>query len=247
MLNNIRIILVATTHPGNIGAAARAMKAMKLARLYLVRPKMFPHVDATARAAGADDILATAKVTKSLEEALSGCHLVVGASARTRDLPLSIVTPHQAANKVIETIQKVNSEVAIVFGRESSGLTNEELQLCHYHLHIPTNPDFSSLNLAAAVQVVVYEIMQVYLQTNSAEATILPSKDYDTPATFEEMQLFYAHLQQALIDIGYLNSDNPRKLMPRLRRLFNRIHLEHLEVNILRGVLAAIQMNNDKK
>lgn len=242
MLKNIRIVLVATTHPGNIGAAARAIKAMGLQRLYLVQPKIFPHVEATARAAGADDILAQAVVVSSLEEALHDCHLVIGTSARTRDLPLTLLDPHQSAEKIVDAALEEQNEIAVVFGRESSGLNNEELQQCHYHLHIQTNPEFSSLNIAAAVQVVVYEIMRVY---NDKKSVLLADiKTYDDLATVQEMRLFYEHLEQVLIDIGYFDPQNPRRLIPRLHRLFNRVHLEHLEVNILRGILAAVQRKN---
>jgi tRNA (cytidine32/uridine32-2'-O)-methyltransferase len=245
MFKNIRIVLVATTHPGNIGATARAMKNMLLQRLYLVQPKIFPHVEATARAAGADNLLAQAIVVENLDEALRDCHLVIGTSARTRDLPLTLLDPRQAAEKVVAMLetqpsQKPN-EIAIVFGRESSGLSNEELQLCHYHLHIPTNPEFSSLNIAAAVQIVAYEIMQTYRAKVDAATTCSNIELYDALATNEEMRLFYEHFAQVLIAIGYLDPKHPKKLMPRLRRLFNRIHLEHLEVNMLRGVLADIQ------
>lgn len=243
MFKNIRIVLVATTHPGNIGAAARAMKTMGLQRLYLVQPKIFPHVEATARAAGADDLLAQAVVVSSLEEALRDCHLVVGTSARTRDLPLTLLAPHQSAEKIVDAALNKQNEIAVVFGRESSGLNNEELQQCHYHLHIQTNPEFGSLNIAAAVQVVVYEIMRVYNDKKSVPLADI--KTYDDLATVQEMRLFYEHLEQTLIDIGYFDPQHPRRLIPRLHRLFNRIHLEHLEVNILRGILAAVQRKNN--
>lgn len=229
---NIRIILIGTTHPGNIGATARAMKSMDLKNLYLVAPKFFPHVEATARAAGADDILAQAKVTATLDEALIGCSLIIGTSARTRALPLRVISPRECATIIHEKI--LSSDVAILFGRESSGLNNEELMRCHYHINIPTNPNFSSLNLASAVQIVAYEL---YSLTNAAIQQ--PSADDLAPA--EETTLFYNHLQQTLIDIDFLNSNCPRQLMQRLHRLFNRAMLEQKEVNILRGILAQIQ------
>jgi tRNA (cytidine32/uridine32-2'-O)-methyltransferase len=231
---NIRIILIGTTHPGNIGAAARAMKSMDLKKLYLVAPKFFPHVEATARAAGADDILAQAKVTATLDEALSGCNLIVGTSARVRALPLRIISPRECAEVIHKKFS--SSEIAILFGRESSGLNNEELMRCHYHINIPTNPDFSSLNLASAVQIVAYEL---YSLIN----TTIQQKPGDDLAQAEEIAMLYEHLQQTLIDINFLNPNCPRQLMQRLYRLFNRAMLEQKEVNILRGILAQIQQN----
>jgi tRNA (cytidine32/uridine32-2'-O)-methyltransferase len=233
MLTNIRIILVGTSHPGNIGAAARAMKNMGLSRLYLVSPKVFPHVDATARASGADDILANAVVTDSLAEALSNCKLVIGTSARLRDLPMPLFSPREAAAKAIAEAQQ--HELAIVFGRESSGLTNEELYCCHYQINIPTNAEYSSLNLGAAVQVVVYELYLASLakpQQNDQFNAELASAD--------EMELFFNHLQQTLFAIKFLKPTHSRKLMLRLRLLFNRARVDKNELNILRGILTAM-------
>lgn len=230
---NIRIILIGTTHPGNIGATARAMKSMGLKKLYLVAPKVFPHVEATARAAGADDILAQANVTATLDEALVGCNLIVGTSARTRALPLRIILPRQGAEIIRE--QFLNSEVAILFGRESSGLNNEELMRCHYHINIPTAADFSSLNLASAVQIIAYELYGIN------NTVLVEQLRNDELAPAEEIALLYKHLQQTLIDIDFLNPRYPRHLMQRLYRLFNRAMLEKKEVNILRGILAKVQ------
>jgi len=235
-MNNIRIVLVETTHPGNIGATARAMKSMGLNNLYLVAPKIFPHVDATARAAGADDILAKAKVTTTLSEALMGCNLVIGTSARLRALPLHLVSPRQCAEIVVK--QPSNTEIAILFGRENNGLTNEELLKCNYHINIPTNIEFTSLNLACAVQIIAYELYIVFEgKGNSVSKQLI----IDELAKAEDTALFYEQLQQILIAVDFLNPKNPRYLMRRLIRLFNRAILEKKEVNILFGILAKIK------
>jgi len=238
MLANIRIILVGTTHPGNIGAAARAMKVMGLSKLYLVKPKTFPHLDALVRAAGAEDVLDKAIVVDSLATALGDCSLVIGTSARKRALPIEILGPRQAAAKALSEVSSNN--VAFVFGRERTGLTNDELLTCHYHLNIPTVASYSSLNLAASVQVIAYEL---YLATTNFST---PKKmQYDELATANDMGLFYEHLQQTLIAIDFLDPTNPRHLMDRLRRLFNRARLEKIEINILRGILAAVQKTKE--
>jgi len=234
MKTNIRIVLVNTTHPGNIGAAARAMKNMCLQRLYLVEPQGFPNAEATARASGADDVLANAVVCDSLEQALGGCHFVVGTSARSRRISWPVSDPRQTAARVMQESQQ--GDVALVFGREHSGLTNEELEKCHYLVHIPTNPDYSSLNLAAAVQVLCYELMLFSPDENSHledEAREL--------ASAEEMESFFGHLEQTLVELEFLDANHPRKLMRRLRRFFNRARPDKTEMNILRGVLSAAQ------
>lgn len=236
MINNIRIVLVNTSHPGNIGAVARAMKAMELTNLYLVNPKVFPHVEATARAAGADDLLANANIVSSLAEALQNCELVFGTSARMRELPAMVVDPKAAAAK-ISTVKTSPINIAIVFGRENNGLTNDELQLCNYHIYIPTSANFSSLNIAAAVQIIAYEIkMALAQQINTTD-----NQRVDTLATADEILLFYQHLEQTLIKIKFLNPQKPRRLMQRLKRMFNRTHLEKKELNILRGILSAVE------
>jgi TrmH family RNA methyltransferase len=237
--NNLRIVLVETTHPGNIGATARAMKNMGLRRLVLVKPAHFPHAEATARAAGADDILAQAQVVNSLNIALQGCHGVLGTTARDRGLSGPELDPHQCALQVAEFCSQ--GEAALVFGRESSGLTNDELDLCHYRIRIPTNPAFSSLNLAAAVTVVVYEVRKVIeaavVQTPEPQSL----KPRELPASADEMANFYQHLEQVLLETGFLNPANPRHLMRQLRRLFNRSQPNKNEVNILRGMLTSVQ------
>jgi tRNA (cytidine32/uridine32-2'-O)-methyltransferase len=232
--SSIRIILVATSHPGNIGSAARAMKTMGLARLYLVNPNLNPYRKAHELAAGAYDILQNAVITDTLEEALLGCHLAIGTSARPRDLALPGVTPKGCAELVMT--QPDESEIAILFGREHAGLTNEELLHCHYHLHIPSDPTFSSLNLAQAVQIIAYELRMAGL---NPEALVKTTDSQ--PATSTEIELLYEHLEQVLIDIDFLKPSNPKRLLQRLRRMFNRTHLESTEVNILRGILTHVQ------
>jgi len=231
--SKIKIILVNPSHPGNIGAAARAMKTMGLEHLYLVKPKYFPHVDATARAAGADDILESAIITDSLADALKGSSVVFGTSVRLRDLSLPKVTPKEAAQIIIK---EEKHSVAIVFGRENNGLSNDELEQCNYHLYIPTNPNFSSLNLAAAVQLIAYEIKIIQ------QSIAPPATDVQKLANAEEMQSFYQHLQQILVMIKFLDLKNPRKVLSRLKILFNRARVQKNEINILRGILSAIQL-----
>lgn len=233
ILSNIRIVLVNTSHPGNIGAAARAMKTMGLSKLCLVAPKLFPHVKADEMASGALDILGQANVFDTIEEAIADCSLVVGSSARSRAIPWPMLSPRAFAEKAANESNTDN--IAIVFGREQSGLTNEELQLCHFHIQIPSNPDYSSLNIAAAVQVIAYELRVA--STIDKQASVWED-DY---VCAKDMQGFYKHLEQVLIQIDFLNPKVPRQLMPRLQRLFNRIRLERMELNILRGILRAIE------
>lgn len=233
MPSAIRIVLVNTTHPGNIGATARAIKNMGFARLYLVSPKSFPDQEAVARASGADDILQNATVTDSLEAALAGCHLVMGVSARQRALSWPVITPRQCAEQAAGV--HAEHEVAIVFGREHAGLSNDELAMCHYQVRIPCNADFPSLNLAAAVQIIAYECHLAACR----EEEVLPEQ-IDEPAAAEEIELFYRHLEQVLIEIDFLNPAQPRQLMRRLRRLFSRSRPDQNELNILRGILTAV-------
>ena len=233
--NRARVVLVGTTHPGNIGAAARAMKTMGLARLYLVFPKQFPSADATARASGADDLLYAATVCDSLDEALIGCGWVVGTSARVRHLSWPELNPRETARQALTQAQK--TDVAIIFGRENSGLTNEELERCHAMVRIPTDSSYGSLNLAAAVQIIAYELF-VAAKPQQDDAPTAPST---LPATAEQMAGLYEHLERTLIDIGYLNPAAPKHLMQRLRRLYNRAGIDQSEHNILRGILAASQ------
>lgn len=239
LLTNIRVVLVETTHPGNIGAAARAMKTMGLSQLVLVKPRYFPHAEATARASGADDILYNANVVEDYNSALHGCSLVLGASARRRGLSCPELEPRVAAQRAIATA--VETPVALVFGRESSGLSNDELDRCHAMVRIPSNPDYSSLNIAAAVQVLAYELRLAVL-AGETEHVEMPA-----PAPAEEMERFYLHLQEVLLETGFLNPANPRHLMRRLRHLFNRAQPDQNEVNILRGILSTMQATKSRK
>jgi tRNA (cytidine32/uridine32-2'-O)-methyltransferase len=233
MIQNIRIVMVSTTHPGNIGAAARAMKNMCLAELVLVAPREFPCAEATARASGADDVLASARVVDSLADAVSDCRIVIGASARLRSVAWPVVDPREAARLAASEARA--GAVSIVFGRESSGLRNDELDLCTHLVHIPTNPDYSSLNVAMAVQVLSYELMQ-------AAGGQLPAREENGPvASNAEMEGFFRHLEQALDEIGFTDELRAQKLLRRLRRLFHRAAPDSEEVNILRGILSAAQ------
>jgi tRNA (cytidine32/uridine32-2'-O)-methyltransferase len=234
MLKNIRIVLVDTSHPGNIGAAARAMKNMSLRQLHLVTPHNYPHQEATSRASGADDLLNDARVAGSLDEALSGCRLVVGTSARTRTIDWPVVSPREAAGKLVEEARQ--GDVALVFGRERSGLTNSELDRCTFLVHIPTNEVYSSLNLAAAVQILAYEIYLVQKQDMQVD----PGSQRDL-ASADMLQGFHEHLTQALDDIGFTDPRQSEKLLRRLRSLFQRARPDKDEINILRGILSAMQ------
>ncbi len=236
MLTNIRILLVATTHPGNIGAVARAMKNMGLTDLGLVTPKIFPSDDADARAAGAEDILRNAQVFESLDDALADRQLIIGASARLRRVAWPQLTPKQCAVKVVDT---PHLKTAILFGRERTGLSNEELERCHYLLHIPCNQAFSSLNVAAAVQVVAYELFQAALASDSNSPESVSDEEM---ANGEEMESFHEHLLETLYGIGFLHErKSSPTLIRRLRRIFNRSGLEKTDIHILRGILATIQ------
>lgn len=236
MLDNIRIVLVNTSHPGNIGASARAMKTMGLDQLYLVQPQDYPSAEATARASGADDLLARALVCADLDQALAGCRWVVGASARLRKITVPPLLPRDCARQARGESEQ--GTVALLFGREQSGLSNEELDRCHALVHIPTNPEYGSLNLAMAVQVLAYEVRMAHLE-NWAPPTDIGEQ---TPlAAVDEVERFYAHLEETLLELDFLNPDNPRQLMRRLRRLFGRVRLDQNEVNILRGILSAAQ------
>ncbi|MEJ2687494.1 MAG: tRNA (cytosine(32)/uridine(32)-2'-O)-methyltransferase TrmJ [Gammaproteobacteria bacterium] len=236
MLANIRIVLVNTSHPGNIGAVARAMKTMCLEQLYLVGPKTYPSAEATARASGADDLLARARVCDTLDEALAGCSLVAGASARSRAIPWPLIDPRACAARL--AARSASGPVALVFGREQSGLSNEELDRCQLLVQIPSNPEYGSLNLAAAVQVLAYELLQAH--RDGPQDTDGASMEHP-PATVDELEGFYRHLERTLVSLEFLDPDNPRHLMRRLRRLYHRAALDRNEVNILRGILSAIE------
>jgi tRNA (cytidine32/uridine32-2'-O)-methyltransferase len=236
LLSHIHIVLVGTTHPGNIGAVARAMKNMQMTSLKLVAPKIFPSADATSRASGADDVLSRAMVCDSLREAVADCQVVFGASARSRTISWPELTPRQCAEEIFT--RHPGEQIAIVFGREHSGLTNEELDMCRYLLHIPCNPNFSSLNLAAAVQVVCYEL---FVAAGSNERKTIGDRGECPLATAEQMESFYDHLHETLIDIDFTQPGRSTSIMRRLRRIYNRIELDTKEVDILRGILRMSQ------
>jgi tRNA (cytidine32/uridine32-2'-O)-methyltransferase len=235
--DNIRIVLVNTSHPGNIGGAARAMKNMGLHRLYLVAPRQFPDEQATWRAASAQDVLDDAVVTDTLEEAIGDCQFVVGTSARGRRIPWPLLDPRRCAAEV-NTVA-ADEQVAILFGREDRGLTNDELKVCNLHVNIPTSDQYSSLNLAMAVQILCYEI---HLQSVADTLPDQADAQWDTPfSTRQNMERFYTHLEETLIDLEFLDPAAPRQLMARLRRLYSRVRLDEMELNILRGILTETQ------
>lgn len=246
MLSSIKIVLVETTHPGNIGAVARAMKNMKMSNLWLVAPKIFPSADATSRASGADDVLAGATVCQTVQEAIADCELVIGTSARGRTISWPEITPRECAEKVL--IREPGKKVAILFGRENSGLKNHEMDLCHFLLRIPCNSAYSSLNIAAAVQVICYELF-VASGLAAQEEIVVGDKDEQQLATAEQMEMFYVHMAEALTDIGFMHPDKSKSIMRRLRRIYNRIQLDSKELDILRGILRMAQghkkRNND--
>lgn len=239
----IRVVLVGTTHPGNIGATARAMKTMGLARLMLVAPKARIDAEAEAMASGATDVLQSAQIVDSLDAALTGCHWVVGASARLRDAPHELMTVRQAAGQAIRELAAQEGEVALVFGREHAGLTNAELGRCHAHMVIPANPEYSSLNLAQAVQVTAYELRQALLEDEG----IPPAVELPTPAPHDAVENLLAHWQAALEGLGFLDPANPRHLMQKLRHLLQRARVTPNEVDILRGMLTAVQRHTHRQ
>lgn len=237
MLSNIRVVLVETSHPGNIGAVARAMKNMCLEHLVLVNPLDFPSPEADARASGAQDVLERASVVDSLEKAVGDCPLVIGASARKRSVLWDPLLPTQAAGMALQQAESV--PVALVFGRESSGLTAAELDRCTHLMHIPANPEYSSLNIAMAVQVLAYELRVQSLQ--EAEEGVGQEEDRAPAASMAQMEGLFTHLEQALMDFGFLQPGREGRIMQRLRRLFHRATPDEREVNILRGILSSAQ------
>ena len=248
LLAAVRIVLVGTTHPGNIGATARAMKNMGLRQLVLVAPKSFPDEEATARASGAEDVLQQAQVVDRLADALQGCVWVAGTSARSRALEKSVLTPRNLSPVLLDRVAQ--GPVALVFGRERTGLSNEELDLCHVHVQIPTAPDYASLNLGAAVQLLAYELRMAALErsTDSDDETnrSVPMEALDQPASSDMLEGLFAHLERALRGSGFLDPGNPRQLMRRLRRLFLRAEPEQREVHILRGMLSSFEPRTEK-
>lgn len=239
LLHSVRIVLVNTSHTGNIGSAARAMKTMGLSQLILVDPKDKPDGKASALAAGAGDVLANAKIVPTLEEAVADCGLVVGTSARSRTLPWPMLEPRECGEKLIS--EAPNYPVALVFGRENNGLSNEELQQCHFHVCIPANPEYSSLNLAAAVQTLSYEIRMAFLNKSQ-----FPEETNAYPHA-EDLERFYSHLEQTLSKTNFIIPQHPGMVMTKLRRLYNRARPDTQELNILRGILASIEKSIETK
>jgi tRNA (cytidine32/uridine32-2'-O)-methyltransferase len=235
MLERIKIVLVGTSHSGNIGSVARAMKTMGLSRLCLVQPKVELDGHAYALAAGASELLSSAEQFDSLAPAVAGCGLVVGASARSRTLSWPMLEPRACGELAIT--ESAQHEVALVFGRENNGLTNEELQLCNYHVCIPANPEYSSLNLAMAVQIVAYETRVAYL---AGQQSIAETAEIQYPSS-AQMENFYQHLEQTLDETGFIVRQHPGLVMTKLKRMFNRARPEEAEYNILRGILTSVQ------
>jgi tRNA/rRNA methyltransferase len=237
ILSGVRVVMSHTTHPGNIGAAARAMKTMGLSQLYLINPRHFPDPQATAMAAGADDILEQATVCGSIDEALSGVVFTVAMTARMRDISIEVKTPREAMPELLR--HAGNGPVALLFGTEMSGLTNEEMGKAQVLVNIPANPAYSSLNIAAAVQVMAYEL-SVSAQLHKPDVEVMPL------ATHEQLEGLYDHMERTLLEIGFFSTQNPGRMMQRLRRLYARARLEQEEINILRGILSVTTGYNDR-
>ncbi|PUW02972.1 tRNA (cytosine(32)/uridine(32)-2'-O)-methyltransferase TrmJ [Cronobacter sakazakii] len=244
MLQNIRIVLVETSHTGNMGSVARAMKTMGLTNLWLVNPLVKPDSQAIALAAGASDVIGNASIVDTLDEALAGCSLVVGTSARSRTLPWPMLDPRECGLKSVS--EATHAPVAIVFGRERVGLTNDELQKCHYHVAIAANPEYSSLNLAMAVQIIAYEVRMAWLATQDAQ-TPAPGEEETPYPLVDDLERFYGHLEQVLLSTGFIRPNHPGQVMNKLRRLFTRARPESQELNILRGMLASIESSRNEK
>jgi len=238
-LKNIRFVLCETAHPGNIGAAARALKTMGLGRLHLVAPARFPDPQAEWLASGATDVLRRARVHSDLDDALAGSAFTVACTARPREIAVPMVGAREAAERIVEVAR--SQPAALVFGNETFGLTAAEVGKCQLLATIPANPEYSSLNVAAAVQLFAYELRLAALGAAPPGGKARPR------ATHEELERLYEHLERAMLEHGFLNPEHPKKLMPRLRRLFNRAQLEREEVNILRGVIKALVQPKKKQ
>ena len=234
----IRFVLVRTSHPGNIGSSARAMRTMGFARMTLVAPHRFPHAEASALAAGADDVLAEAGVHKGLVDGLAGCSLALGLSARRRGVDLEELSPREAASRVLAAAAR-GEQVALVFGNERTGLENEELARCHAMVRIPSVDDFSSLNLSQAVQVTAYELRVALLGGEVPAAPL--REDAEPPADAAQMERFYAHLAEMLDDIDFHKGRAPTTIMLRLRKLFQRAQMDERELRILHGIFSDAQ------
>lgn len=242
MLHNIRIVLVETSHTGNMGSTARAMKTMGLTSLYLVNPLVKPDSQAIALAAGASDVIGNATIVDTFDEAIAGCRLVVGTSARSRTLPWPMLEPRECGVRAVQEGEQ--GPVALVFGRERVGLTNDELQKCHYHVAIPANPEYSSLNLAMAVQILAYEVRVAFLDRQQEEAATVEESPYPL---VDDIERFYQHLEHTLVRTGFIRAAHPGQVMNRLRRLFARARPEAQELNILRGMLTSIEKQDKQQ
>ncbi|MAS50768.1 MAG: tRNA (cytosine(32)/uridine(32)-2'-O)-methyltransferase TrmJ [Chloroflexi bacterium] len=240
--DSIKIVLVGTTHPGNIGAAARAIKTMGLRHLDLVCPKEFPSEQAIYRSKAAKDILENARIYQSLLESVKDCEMVIGTSARNRKVPWPVLDPKNASKEINSNVRN-NSKVAIVFGREDRGLTNEELGLCNLHVHIPTNENYTSLNLAQAVQIMTYEVRMSFIGEDNLES----DQEWDVDiATSDQTERLIEHMDELMQDVEFYDIENPRKLLMRVRRFFKRSGIDVMEANIFRGLFSTIQKKLDK-
>ncbi|WP_374574225.1 RNA methyltransferase [Acinetobacter sp.] len=253
-LSHVRIVMVNTTLPANIGSALRAMKTMGLAKLVLVAPKTYPHPDIDALAAGAADLIEQIEIVETLEDAIKDCHIVFGTSARSRTIPWPLLDARPAAEMSLKAVAQEQQEVAVIFGREDRGLTNEELALANYHVTIPVNSDYGVLNVAQAIQVICYEMrmaaMNCVEQPADPEAQMHVAEgidmQWDEPlVTHEQMEQFYPHIEKMLAEIEFMDPKNPRLLPLRLRRLFGRIQLDRMEYHLLRGIFSRVQALNN--
>ena len=253
-LSHVRIVMVNTTLPANIGSALRAMKTMGLSKLVLVAPKTYPHPDIDALAAGATDLIEQIEIVETLADAIKDCHLVFGTSARSRTIPWPLLDARPAAEKSISAVVNDQQDVAVVFGREDRGLTNEGLAMANYHVTIAVNTDYGVLNVAQAIQVICYEMRMATLaavKSGEDEAATMPVTDtesmqWDEPlVTHEQMEQFYPHIEKMLAEIEFLDPKNPRLLPLRLRRLFGRIQLDRMEYHLLRGIFSRVQALNN--
>ena len=252
-LSHVRIVMVNTTLPANIGSALRAMKTMGLCKLVLVSPKTYPHPDIDALAAGATDLIDQIEIVETLEDAIKDCHIVFGTSARSRTIPWPLLDARPAAQKSMQAVLQEQQEVAVIFGREDRGLTNEELALANFHVTIPVNTEYGVLNVAQAIQIICYEMRMAATELMEHEvddkATMKVTEDdameWDEPlVTHEQMEQFYPHIQKMLEEIEFLDPKNPRLLPLRLRRLFGRIQLDRMEYHLLRGIFSRVQALN---
>ncbi len=242
MLERVKVVLVGTTHSGNIGSAARAMKVMGLSQMVLVDPQCQGDAQAIALAAGASEIALNAQIYPTLEAAVADCGLVVGTSARSRTLEWPMLEPRECGEKLISEANQ--HSVAMVFGRERTGLTNDELQLCHYHVCVPANPEYSSLNLAMAVQLLSYEVRMAYLALQQSSQSSTLQEEYPR---HQELERFYAHLEQVIMQTEFISAQQPGQVMNKLRRMFTRARPEAQEINILRGILTSVQKSISRK